>query len=382
MLNLWKLADSTRRRLAFKPLIYGYANARVRAMRTTLLSRRQAEELLRIKTNAGIAEYLSRTPYREDFAGIPPGINDEERIEIAVSKNFARVAQKLLRITPKQAKQLMFALLGRYDVHNIKTILLARKLGKSGQETEMLLLPAGSIRMQELERMMSAKNADELYDAIKNTQFGKKFLASEFSKHLTKAQIQHALQAQEGVLELLLAAIDSYYYSVVSSEIVPEDNDSKVVLELVQKEADAKNIMTIMRLKQGKADKREIMKMIVWGGSLPKKQLEKMIAAKDALEVAKLASDFFASQTGKEEFEKTQKKYEQDRRLSHFEVAFESSLARRSLRALRRSMMSVGTIAGFLFLKEEEMNNIRKIVRGKALGLSAEQIGQMLVVVE
>ena len=32
--------------LSFKPLIYGYSNARVRAMRPQLLSRRQAEDLL------------------------------------------------------------------------------------------------------------------------------------------------------------------------------------------------------------------------------------------------------------------------------------------------------------------------------------------------
>jgi len=44
-------------------------------------------------------------------------------------------------------------------------------------------------------------------------------------------------------------------------------------------------------------------------------------------------------------------------------------------------MMSIGAIAGFLFLKEEEMNNIRKIVRGKALGLPAERIAEMLILV-
>ena len=56
-------------------------------------------------------------------------------------------------------------------------------------------------------------------------------------------------------------------------------------------------------------------------------------------------------------------------------------MARRSLKALRTSIMSIGAIVGFLFLKEGEMSNIQKIVRGKALGLPAEKVSQMLVFV-
>ncbi|MCX8197532.1 MAG: V-type ATPase subunit [Candidatus Micrarchaeota archaeon] len=377
------MVERAARMLTFKPLVYGYANARVRAMRTALLSRRQIEELIRIRTNAGVAEYLTRTSYKDDFGGLPANLGDEERVEIAISRNFARTARKVLRITPKQGKPTIVALLGRYDAHNIKTILLARKLGKSKQETEMLLLPAGSISSGELESMLDAKNADELYDMIKKTQFGGKFLASEFSKHLPKAQIQAALKnPQEGRLEILLAAIDSYYYHVVSSAVMPEDKDSKTVLDLLQKEIDAKNILTIMRLKQGGAERKEIAKSLVSGGSIQQKHIEKMLGAKDAFEVAKLATELFFSKAGKLQIAEVQKKYEQDGMLSHFEVAFENWLAKKSLVALRRSMMSLGTIAGFLFLKEEEVNNIRKIVRGKALGLSPQQIEQMMVLVE
>jgi len=52
-------------RFSFRPLVYGYSNARVRAMRPHLLSRRQAEDMLKVKTNAAVAEYLSRTIYRK-----------------------------------------------------------------------------------------------------------------------------------------------------------------------------------------------------------------------------------------------------------------------------------------------------------------------------
>jgi V/A-type H+-transporting ATPase subunit C len=352
-------------------------------MRTALLSRRQAEDLLKVRTNAAVAEYLGRTGYREDFTGISANTNDEDRVEAAVSRNFARTAQKTLQITPKQSKPTLMALLGRYDVHNVKAILLARKLGKSKEEAEKLLVPAGSIGKHELSRMILAKSADELYDAIRATDFGSRFLSSSATTHIPRAQIQSMLRSpEEGRLEMLLAALDSYYYHVVSESIRPDDKDASAILQLVRAETDAKNVITIMRLKRGGADKRAILRSMVTGGNFRPGHLDRMASAKDVLEVARAASGFFRSETGRSEFAAAQKRYEADGQLSHFEVVFENSIARRSLHALRRSMMSVGAIAGFLFLKEEEMNNIRKIVRGKALGLPPERISEMLVLVE
>lgn len=370
--------------LTFRPLVYGYSNARVRAMRTALLSRRQAEDLLKVRTNAAVAEYLGRTGYREDFSGMPAHVGEEERVELAVSRNFARTAQKIIRITPEQSKNTLRAFLGRYDVHNLKAILLARKLEKGMEETRRMLVPAGSLTSQELERMLAAKSADELYEAIRTSGFGARFFASASIRHIPKAQIRAVLQQPESnsaKLDMLLFALDSYYYEVASFAANGGHNGSAILLNLIRSEADAKNAITIMRMKKGGSDKREIMKSMVAGGNFTQRQLGNMADAKDAHEVAKLASGFFISETGRSEFAAAEKKYNADGQLSHLEVVFENSIARRSLRVLRRSMMSVGAIAGFLFLKEEEMHNIRKIVRGKALGLSPEKIEEMLVLV-
>ncbi len=373
-----------RGRLTFKPLLYGYSNARVRAMRTGLLSRRQAEDMLKVHTNAAVAEYLSRTGYRDDFSHMPRGVTEEERVEIAVGRNFAKTAQKLLRITPAQSRPTLMAFLGRYDLHNLKTIFLSKKLGKPQEETSHLLIQAGSLTQAELSRMLAAKSASELYEAVRATAFGSKLFASASLKHISKDRIRAAISKPgfEGVqAEIMLAAADAYYYELASDAIVAGDKDAVQIAALIKSEADAKNVMTIMRMKQGGADKRSIMKSLVEGGEFQHRQLEAMAGAKDVSEIAALASAFFISETGRSQFAEAQRLYSQDRKLSHFEVAFESSIARRSLRALRRSMMSVGAIAGFLFLKEEEMNNIRKIVRGKALGLPIERIAEMLVFV-
>ena len=367
-----------------RSLTYGYSNARVRAMRTHLLTRRQAEDLLRVNTNAAVIEYLSRTAYKNDFSGMPHKITDEERVEMGVSRNFARTAQKLLKITPAKGRPMVAAFLNRYDVHNIKTLLLAKKLGKPREETQSMLVMAGSITPKEMNAMLSAKNADDFYTSLRGTVFGEKFFISASMRNIPKEQIKALFQnpnSDAAKLDMFLSALDFYYYEMASNVMTNGEKEAQVIAALLSFEADAKNIMTILRLKRGDVDKKTIMTHMVGGGGISRARLEKIASGKDVHESAQLASAFFMSKTGKDDFAAAEQMYKKDGQLSNFEVVFERSIARRSLHALKRSIMSIGAIVGFLFLKEEEMQNIQKIVRGKALGLTAERVSQMLVFV-
>ncbi|MFA6214853.1 MAG: V-type ATPase subunit [Candidatus Micrarchaeia archaeon] len=365
-----------------RSLTYGYSNARVRAMRPSLLSRRQAEDMLRVNTNAAVMEYLSRTAYKSDFSGLPHRLTDEEKVELAVSRNFARTAQKLLRITPAGSRPTLQAFLNRYDVHNIKAIMLARKLGKTKEEAQALLVPAGTMSPRELSSVVSAKNADEFYAALRGTDFGAKFFTSASVRSIPKEQVKALFNnpsSDAAKLDMFLSSLDFYYYEMASGIVATGEKDAQAIALLLRSEADAKNIMTILRLKKGGADRKTIMHHMVNGGKLSRAALEKIASSKDVQEASSLASEFFMSKTGREELASAEQRYKADGQLSHFEVVFERSIARRSLHALKRSMMSVGAIIGFLFLKEEEMSNIQKIVRGKALALPAEKVSQMLV---
>lgn len=366
-----------------KALTYGYANARVRSMRPALLSRRQAEDLLKVNTSAAAIDYLSRTNYRNDFAGLPAKATDEERVELALGRNFSRTARKLLEITPKHNRRVLSAFLNRYDIHNMKTIMLGRKLGKGREETQALIVPAGTMSAREIASLVNAKGADDFHAALRGTAFGAKFLTSASMKHISQEQLRALFQnpAESAKLDVFLSALDFYYYEMASAIALGEGKDAQAIAKLLRSEADAKNIMMVLRLKKQGAERKAIAGLMVDGGKLSRATLEKLASAKDAHEVVSLSSGFFISQTGRDEFAAAEQRFGQDGMLSHFEVVFERSIARRSLHALRRSMMSVGAIVGFLLLKEEEMRNIQKIVRGKALRLPPDKVAEMLVLV-
>jgi len=377
-----KAASWLQDKLSYKPLLFGYSNARVHAMRSSILSRRQVDDLLGVRTAAAVEEYLNRCGFSEDFSNLPASMPSEERVEIATGRNFARVAQKIISFTPSAGRGALLSMLGKYDVHNLRTLLMARKLSKGKEETRRLLIPAGSIGSLQLERILSAKDETEIYSAIGASEFGSKFLFSLPAHHAAKRKKGKGQQDISGEsLDALCNELDFYYYRTAFAAAGYGGRDADLIRGLLRSEADAKNIMSIMRLKREGVEKREIAKCLVDGGRFTKEQLSEMAGAKGVEEVVKLATSFFISQTGKGEFAAAEQKYHTDGQLSHFEVVFQNSIARRSLHALRRSSMSLGAIAGFLFLKEEEMKNIRKIVRGKSFGLPAERISEMLVLI-
>ena len=67
--------------------------------------------------------------------------------------------------------------------------------------------------------------------------------------------------------------------------------------------------------------------------------------------------------------------------LTDLEVALEKSIAERKTRAFQRSILSAGVLFGFLLLKEEEVNNLRKIAKGKEFRMPESEVRAMLVIV-
>ncbi|VVB58493.1 V-type ATP synthase subunit C [Candidatus Anstonella stagnisolia] len=348
--------------LTFKPLVYGYANARTRAMKGELLKKSQVLDLLGAKTQSGIIEMLSHSPYKDSILALSLRFKNEELIELSLGQNFASNAQKLLRIAPLQSRPALLAFMERYDILNIKTILLSKRIGKKGEEMAHFTIGAGSLSFTDLKTMWELPDALSVLNYLRFCEIGQKLFATQsFAK--AKASVS---STSSDSYEILFHMLDSYYYSAATAAITGSDRDSALLRSIILSEADAKNTLTTLRCKGAGMTTAQILSHLVTFGNLQKGFFESLANEKD------LPS---AISTARTKFGLSQK----NASLSSLETELESKLASTSLHALSFSMMSVGAIAGYLFLKEEEMNNIRKISRGKALGLSNEQITQMLV---
>jgi V/A-type H+-transporting ATPase subunit C len=356
-----------------RPIVWGYANARAKAMRPALLGAPAIASMLEAKDAEGIIATLERTDYREDLTTFALRFGGEELIELATGRNFARAAATLLKVCPKQGRPILFAILSRFDVQSLKAVILAKKLGKEFATVEPYLVPAGSISLAELQEIYNQDGLGAMIERIRATEFGRQYASAHMLSPSEVQKISSQGIFEQDAIEQLVGSLESYYYVAAGYKLKSAEPDSVAIRSLLSSEADGKNVLTIMRCKKSGMDATGTRKYLVPGGKIIKSELESMLSASTVDEVAERVAAKFGLQEALDAYKK-------DSRLTHFEIAFEQSVSRQSVRALHRSVLSVGALAGMLFLKEEEINNIRKIARGTALGMGKEEIREMLVV--
>ena len=106
--------------------LYGYSNARVKAMESFLIDGRQMEEIMKAKDTGAIIAILYQMDYRQDLEEFGGTSIKEELIDFALSKNLARRLGKLVDISPTTDRKLMRSIVGKWDLSNIKLAIEAK----------------------------------------------------------------------------------------------------------------------------------------------------------------------------------------------------------------------------------------------------------------
>ncbi len=359
--------------LKFRPLIYGYANARVHALASKFLTPAQMQELIRAGNTQEIVEMLERGIYKEDLVALSLKFKGEDLVELATSRHFSKFAKALLKLTPRDGQGIVQAMLSRWDAHNVKTVLLARAQGKRFEDIEPYLVIAGTLDGNDLRGLLEAKDPDAFLIKLGVGGFGGALIASEPGQ---KAYLEAKKRLREGggekALSTLHDALDAYPFGLAGTLAVGQDRDSKQVKKLLDRLADEKNLSTVMRLSAAGEKPSAIRKYLVDGGTIGEREWSEIAKRKDS-------QDMLGKLKRKLPLSGALEEYRQTGRLSMLEVALAQNTAREGLKAFTRSGLGVGVIVGALLLKEQEMANIRKLMRGRALGLGEKEIMKILV---
>jgi V/A-type H+-transporting ATPase subunit C len=355
-----------------RALKYAFSNARVKAMKGLLLSQSLLDELIKVSTIDAMVELLQRTDYRSDLLANSMNYSGSQLIELAAGSNFVRMADKIRSFTPKSDLGAVKAMLRKWDLLNLKTIVNAKRLDKSYEEIKPFIFPASDMSASDFERIAKA-DGENIFNEIRRTALGAEMLSTStalFSKHMWDT-FRNALKNLNTFrqVETILDAYTYLFMDKALSEVPGKDVDH--IRRILKKEIDAKNILIIERLKKHGIEQEKISNYLIRGGSLSKSFIKLVMEAKDLGAAISLA---------KSKFRRLQLK-ETDVSLTDLEIAMEKALAAEKTTAFHRSVLSVGVILGLLLLKEEEMNNLRKIAKGKEYGIPEKEIRDMLVTV-
>ncbi|MDO8626995.1 MAG: V-type ATPase subunit, partial [Candidatus Diapherotrites archaeon] len=144
------------------------------------------------------------------------------------------------------------------------------------------------------------------------------------------------------------------------------------VSKLLESDIDSKNLMNILRAKKSNAENLFIEKILISNGGMDKKYLSGLLKLESVEKIIETVKAKFGLQQALE-------KFKEDNSLIHFELGLEKLKLSKGLSVLRRSILSIGTIMGFVYLKEQEISNIKKILRAKEFNIEKEETEKMLL---
>lgn len=306
---------------------YSYTNARVRQMRSKLLSKQDFDDLLRRDYNDILytlenTNLPSLTKYLEaDFA--------YSRVDTALRTHLVKDLSKLKRISPSESMPLMSAILSKYDIQVIEAIVRSQKTKLKNKKD---ILNITEVFSKDFIRQKK-HDIEDLRNELKNTKYEK-----IFEKHYRKIQKGEYKEFEE--------ELDKYYFNRLKK--AASDQNTKTYVKRV---IDNHNIALV---NQGE-------KACIPGGYLKIQVLNNTKTLDDLKNVINKKYSKFTANT----------KQELERELY-------SQLETLGKKLMGKNPLGESTITGYIALKTANVRNLNILLKMKSEGFSSAEIKKVM----
>mgnify|MGYP001035144981 CR=1 FL=1 len=347
---------------------YGYANARIRGMRSRMLSRAFLDGLIAESTLPRLVQELDNTEYASDLEeALIHGV-DATNIDVALKNNMVRTFQKIMSFLNSEAEYLVTTLLGRWDIFNLKTILRAKHMHLPLDELKDGLLPAGQLTPVDLEALASAEDVRTVVDT-----------AVTWGLPMASALREgHAEFMRSGELASLELALDRYYSEWAKKRLSRRGANMRMARKVLATQVDVSNLVMVLRLQSADVENVDIDQFFLEGGAEITRELYAELAKMS--DVDEVLDRLRGTPWGRALDEVSTKFLEQNS-VSVFERALEDLFMRRTLGVAKGDPLGIGVAISYLWAKQNEITNLRIIVKGKAVGMPEHRVREELILV-
>jgi len=337
---------------------YTSTNARIRARIGRLFNEKQISEIVEADNLEEVKNYLRGVPAYATYI-------EEYNLEKALDSQLAETYDLIARIAPKDIKDTFEILLSKWDIRNLKSVIIAKEAGLTAEETMDLLVPFGTLK-ESHDKFIDAKDITEIINALESTEYAQ--------------VLEDALPAYQktNMLLPLEAALDKNYLNkLVKSVANPADDNKSLLQSYIGTIVDSTNLKMILRAKVDglKFDDLEPY-MISSGYQLREWKLKELMESEDVEGIlSSLEGTDYSSvlATSVPEYSSTGS-------ITPFESALDENIRKIAKGISHKKPIGIGPIIGFLSRKETEVRNLKIIVRGKTeQGFSNSMIKEMLV---
>lgn len=348
---------------ARRSMAYVYCNATLSAWEARLLSEARLMELADAPRVTNIFAALDDTDYRPQLAEVPrveEGV-DMLTVERALRENLNARYRELMGMVPKERRETVARVIGRVDIWNLKAILTAihNKVPKEKRLEGLISSP--TLPRERLEMLASAESFEQLFEFLKG---------SEYFDVLSEALKEYETLG----LIALLSALDKHYHISLWKDVLSKRAQRSILKAMVGYEIDALNIKLILRLKREGASPEEIDKYLVLPPhELTDAMLKAMITAEDIRSAINMIHRTVYGQILLEALPQIEA---QGLRAAE-KVLDEAHLKICRWLALTK-FFSIAPVLSYIYLKENEMRNLRAIIRLKADKVESQKIKETI----
>ncbi len=347
---------------------YGYANARLRGMRSRLFNRAFFDNLIAAPDIKTLIQDLTATEYGPDLEDALIHGRDAATIEAALKNHMIRTYQKVFSFLNDEGLYLVQTLLGRWDIFNIKTILRGKHIDAATDEIVEGLLPAGQLTAVELEALAGGEDIKTVIDTA--VTWGLPFAGA-----LREGYAEYLETESLADLEL---ALDRYYSTWATQRLKKRQANSRLALSIVRMQVDTLNLLTVLRAAKESLETEVADRYFLEGGRDFSKSLYEELAAMS--DIDEILDKLRETPYGKI-LDAVAIEYLSQNSISVFERSLEDYLMRHALGLAKGDPLGVGVAIAYLWAKQNEMTNLRIIVRGKAVGMPVERVRGELILV-
>jgi V/A-type H+-transporting ATPase subunit C len=290
---------------------------------------------------------------------------DKYPLEKVLDTQLAETYDLIARIAPDNSKEAFTFLLKKWDIKNIKSIIIAKKAGLSREETLEFIVPFGTLH-DKLDTLIDGENINDVLSGLEGTEY------PQLLEDLIPAY------EETGVLLPLEASLEKYLLeNLLRTTATPEEDNTSFLHKYVGNIVDTTNIKTILRAKIDglKFDDVEPY-MISDGYQIREWKLKDLMEAEDVAAVINgLEGTDYAPLLSEE-----LPKYSETRSVSTFETALNNHVNQEAKKIALKNQFGIGPMIGFLNSKEVEIKNLKIIARGKREeSFTSSMIKEMLI---
>ncbi len=340
---------------------YGYSNTRAKAMESKLIDSATMRNIAEAKDVDSVLSILFQTDYNTAITKFGGLEISTMMLDFAVSENMAERVNKIAEITPKSDQHLIRTIIARWDLSNVKRVLEAMDRKQPYDAISRYVISSTEFTPVVLQDAMRAESIDGALSKLMRNSHYRNILGVALASY----------RKTGNVLETM-AAIDMAHYLELRTLVLELGKKHDASAKLLGMDIEMRNIITLIRAKRKGLTFAEISPSLVKDGSVETKAFAKLYNSSDDVGAFALKIKSF-------DLKNAVDVYKENGQLLSFEISMRNQIFNSSLKLLRMSVLSFGSLVDYVYLKEIEVFTLRALIKSKEYGLTKEEVSKLVV---